>query len=99
QSLHTNAYDEALALPSDRSARIARNTQLILQHETGIPGVVDPLGGSYFVEHLTPELATRARAVIAEVDAEGGMTRAIAPRGPRRSARRASSAGPRSSSG
>ncbi|HLV66168.1 MAG TPA: methylmalonyl-CoA mutase [Polyangiaceae bacterium] len=89
QSLHTNAYDEALALPSDRSARIARNTQLILQHETGIPGVVDPLGGSYFVEHLTHELATRARAVIAEVDAEGGMTRAIERRVPQRRIERA----------
>ncbi|HYO97743.1 MAG TPA: methylmalonyl-CoA mutase [Polyangiaceae bacterium] len=77
QSLHTNAYDEALALPSDRSARVARNTQLILQHETGITHVVDPLAGAYFVEHLTQQLAERARAVIQEVDAVGGMTRAI----------------------
>jgi methylmalonyl-CoA mutase len=77
QSLHTNAYDEALALPSERSARIARNTQLILQHETDITKVADPLGGSYFVERLTAELAARARAVIEEVDGLGGMARAI----------------------
>jgi methylmalonyl-CoA mutase len=77
QSLHTNAYDEALALPSDAAARVARATQLILAHETGIPDVVDPLGGSYFVESLTQELATRARAVLDEVEALGGMARAI----------------------
>jgi methylmalonyl-CoA mutase len=77
QSLHTNAYDEALALPSDASARVARATQLILQHETGVPGVVDPLGGSYFIEHLTHELAERARAVLAQIEAAGGMVRAI----------------------
>ncbi len=77
QSLHTNAYDEALALPSERSARIARNTQLILQHETGLTRVIDPLAGSYFVERLTHELAERARAVIEEVDRIGGMARAI----------------------
>ena len=77
QSLHTNALDEAIALPTDFSARIARNTQLILQHETGIPHVVDPLGGSYYVEALTAELVTAARALIAEMDAAGGMTAAI----------------------
>jgi methylmalonyl-CoA mutase len=77
QSLHTNAFDEALALPSDASARVARATQLILQHETGVPGVVDPLGGSYFIERLTAELAQRARAVLAQVEAAGGMVQAI----------------------
>ena len=77
QSLHTNAYDEALALPSDASARVARATQLILQHETGVPGVVDPLAGSYFVERLTHDLAERARAVLAQIEAGGGMVRAI----------------------
>jgi methylmalonyl-CoA mutase len=77
QSLHTNAFDEALALPSDASARVARATQLILQHETGVPGVVDPLGGSYFIEKLTHDLAERARAVLAQVEAAGGMVRAI----------------------
>jgi methylmalonyl-CoA mutase len=77
QSLHTNAYDEALALPSDRSARIARNTQLILQHEAGLTRVVDPWGGSYFMESLTQALSDRARALITEVEALGGMARAI----------------------
>jgi methylmalonyl-CoA mutase len=77
QSLHTNAYDEALALPSELSARLARNTQLILQHEAGLTQVVDPWGGSYFMEALTEELSERARAVIAEVEALGGMARAI----------------------
>jgi methylmalonyl-CoA mutase len=77
QSLHTNAYDEALALPSDASARVARATQLILQHETGVPGVVDPLGGSYFVERLTLDLAERARGVLSQIEAAGGMVRAI----------------------
>jgi len=77
QSLHTNAFDEALALPSDASARVARATQLILQHETGVPGVVDPLGGSYFIERLTLDLAERARAVLAQVEAAGGMVKAI----------------------
>jgi methylmalonyl-CoA mutase len=84
QSLHTNAYDEALALPSDAAARVARNTQLILQHETGIPGAIDPLGGSYYVERLTHALAGRARNVLLEVEAEGGMTRAIQTGLPRR---------------
>jgi methylmalonyl-CoA mutase len=77
QSLHTNAFDEALALPSDFSARIARNTQLILAEESGIRHVVDPLGGSYYVEHLTASLAKEARALIDEVEAEGGMVKAI----------------------
>ena len=77
QSLHTNAFDEALALPSEFSARIARNTQLIIAEETGIPAVVDPLGGSYFIERLTAEMAAAARTLIAEVEAAGGMTRAI----------------------
>ncbi len=77
QSLHTNAFDEALALPTDRSARIARNTQLILAEETGIRHVVDPLGGSYYVEQLTASLARAASALIDEVEAMGGMTRAI----------------------
>jgi len=76
QSLHTNSFDEALALPSEFSAHIARNTQLILQEETGISGVVDPLGGSYYVESLTASLAGKARKLIEEVEALGGMTRA-----------------------
>jgi methylmalonyl-CoA mutase len=74
QSLHTNALDEALALPTDFSARIARNTQLVLQEETGVTRVADPLGGSYYVEALTAKLAEEARKLIAEVDAAGGMT-------------------------
>jgi len=77
QSLHTNAYDEALALPSEHSARVARNTQLILQHEAGLTQVVDPWGGSYFMEALTEQLSRRAFAVIEEVEAFGGMARAI----------------------
>jgi methylmalonyl-CoA mutase len=77
QSLHTNAFDEALALPSDFAARIARNTQLILQHEAGIDQTVDPLGGSYFVETATQELADAAARIIAEVEARGGMTKAV----------------------
>ena len=78
QSLHTNAFDEALALPTDASARIARNTQLILQEETGVTRVVDPLGGSYYVESLTHSMVVEARKLIAEVEALGGMTRAVA---------------------
>ena len=78
QSLHTNALDEAVALPTDFSARIARNTQLILQHETGVPQVVDPLGGSYYVEALTASLARAASALIDEVEKLGGMTKAVA---------------------
>jgi len=77
QSLHTNAFDEALGLPTDTSARIARNTQLILAEETGITRTVDPLAGSYYVETWTAQLADRARAVIAEVEKLGGMTAAI----------------------
>ncbi|MEE4118954.1 MAG: methylmalonyl-CoA mutase [Paracoccaceae bacterium] len=78
QSLHTNALDEAMALPTDFSARIARNTQLILQEETGITNVVDPLAGSYYVESLTSELAERAWALMEEVEAMVGMTKAVA---------------------
>jgi methylmalonyl-CoA mutase len=77
QSLHTNSFDEAIALPTEFSARIARNTQLILQHETGVTKVVDPLAGSYYVESLTSELAETAWALIEEVEALGGMTKAI----------------------
>jgi methylmalonyl-CoA mutase len=77
QSLHTNALDEAIALPTEFSARIARNTQLILQHETGVTRVVDPLAGSYYVESLTSELAEKAWALIGEVEAMGGMTKAV----------------------
>jgi methylmalonyl-CoA mutase len=78
QSLHTNALDEAMALPTDFSARIARNTQLILQEETGVTRVVDPLAGSYYVESLTAELAEKAWALIEEVEEMGGMTKAVA---------------------
>ncbi|MGL4281457.1 MAG: methylmalonyl-CoA mutase, partial [Albidovulum sp.] len=78
QSLHTNALDEAIALPTEFSARIARNTQLILQEETGITRVIDPLAGSYYVEALTNQLATEAWALIEDVEAMGGMTRAVA---------------------
>ncbi len=77
QSLHTNSFDEALGLPTPASARVARNTQLILVEETGIPHVIDPLGGSYFVEALTHSIATAASALIDEVEALGGMTRAV----------------------
>ncbi|UOR05667.1 methylmalonyl-CoA mutase [Hymenobacter aerilatus] len=77
QSLHTNALDEAIALPTDFSARIARNTQLYLQHETDITRVVDPWGGSYYVETLTHELADKAWALIQEVEELGGMAKAI----------------------
>ena len=77
QSLHTNSFDEALALPTPFSARIARNTQLILQEETGITKVVDPLAGSYYVESLTASIAAHARALIGEVEALGGMTKAV----------------------
>ena len=78
QSLHTNSYDEALGLPTETSARIARNTQLILQEEAGIPHVIDPFGGSYFMESLTHSLITEARQMIQEVEALGGMTKAVA---------------------
>jgi methylmalonyl-CoA mutase len=77
QSLHTNAFDEALALPSAMSSRIARNTQLVIRDETGIPKVVDPLGGSYYVESLTASLAAAAWELIQEVEALGGMTKAV----------------------
>ncbi|MBB5753209.1 methylmalonyl-CoA mutase [Prosthecomicrobium pneumaticum] len=77
QSLHTNAFDEALALPSDFSARIARNTQLILQRESGTTRIIDPFGGSFFVERLTHDLAARARGHIEEIERAGGMARAI----------------------
>ena len=77
QSLHTNALDEAMALPTDFSARIARNTQLFLQHETGITDAVDPWGGSYLVENLTHELAKRAWSHIQEIEALGGMAKAL----------------------
>jgi methylmalonyl-CoA mutase len=78
QSLHTNALDEAIALPTEFSARIARNTQLILQEETGITHVVDPLAGSYYVETLTAQLAEEAWTLMEEVEAMGGMTKAVA---------------------
>ncbi len=78
QSLHTNSFDEAIALPTEFSSRIARNTQLILQHETGVTKVVDPLAGSYYVEKLTADLAEAAWTLIEEVDAMGGMTKAVA---------------------
>ncbi|WP_439155663.1 methylmalonyl-CoA mutase [Yoonia sp.] len=78
QSLHTNSLDEAIGLPTEHSARIARNTQLILQEETGITHVVDPLAGSYYVESLTHELAEAAWALIEEVEEMGGMTKAVA---------------------
>jgi methylmalonyl-CoA mutase len=77
QSLHTNSFDEALALPTVASARIARNTQLILQEETGITDVVDPWGGSYFMEKLTVDLADKARVILEEVAELGGMAKAI----------------------
>jgi len=77
QSLHTNALDEAIALPTDFSARIARNTQLYLQEETNITKVVDPWGGSHFVEYLTDGLIEKAWSLIEEIEAEGGMTKAI----------------------
>ncbi|MBO9431715.1 MULTISPECIES: methylmalonyl-CoA mutase [Sulfitobacter] len=78
QSLHTNSLDEAIGLPTDHSARIARNTQLILQEETGITNVVDPLAGSYYVEKLTADLAEAAWKLIEEVEEMGGMTKAVA---------------------
>ena len=78
QSLHTNALDEAIALPTEFAARIARNTQLILQEETGVTNVVDPLAGSYYVESLTHELADAAWKLMEEVEEMGGMTKAVA---------------------
>ncbi|THD34539.1 MAG: methylmalonyl-CoA mutase [Sphingomonas sp.] len=78
QSLHTNALDEAVALPTDFTARIARNTQIVLQEETGITRVADPLGGSYYIEALTAELAEKAWALIERAEADGGMAAAVA---------------------
>ncbi|HEY8593698.1 MAG TPA: methylmalonyl-CoA mutase [Devosiaceae bacterium] len=83
QSLHTNSFDEAIALPTEFSSRIARNTQLILQHETRVTDVVDPLGGSYYIEALTGELVARAAQVIERIEAEGGMTKAVQEGGPK----------------
>ena len=77
QSLHTNAFDEAVALPTKTSARVARNTQLVLQHETGITHVADPLAGSYYVESLTHSLVVEAKKLIDEVEGLGGMTKAV----------------------
>lgn len=77
QSLHTNSYDEALGLPTTEAARLARNTQLIISEESGITRVVDPLGGSYYVEHLTASMAEAARALIREIEAVGGMAQAV----------------------
>ncbi len=78
QSLHTNALDEAVALPSEASARIARNTQMILQAETGLTRAIDPMGGSYYLESLTAELARKARVHMSTIESAGGMTKAIA---------------------
>src|SRR3712207_9479369 len=77
QSLHTNALDEALALPTDFSARIARNTQLFLQQESGTTRIIDPWGGSYYVERLTADLAARAWAHIQEVEELGGDRKSV----------------------
>ena len=92
QSLHTNALDEALALPTDFSARIARNTQLVLAEETGITNVIDPLGGSYYVEALTAKLVEEAQELIAEVDAAGGMTAYVASGKPKAAIEQAAAA-------
>ncbi|BDI60903.1 methylmalonyl-CoA mutase [Qipengyuania nanhaisediminis] len=89
QSLHTNALDEAIALPTDFSARIARNTQLVLQEESGITQVVDPLGGSHYIETLTATLVEEAEKLIAEVDAAGGMTAFVATGKPKAAIERA----------
>ena len=78
QSLHTNSFDEAIALPTEFSSRIARNTQLILQNETGVTNTVDPLAGSYFVEKLTEDICSAAWKIIEEVEELGGMTKAVA---------------------
>ena len=78
QSLHTNALDEAIALPTDFSARIARNTQIVIQEETGMTKVVDPLGGSYYIEALTQELVDKAWEIIERIEREGGMAKAVA---------------------
>ena len=92
QSLHTNALDEAIALPTDFSARIARNTQLVIQEETGMCNVVDPLGGSYYIEALTKRLVDDAWAIIERVEAEGGMAKAVAAGWPKAMIEEASAA-------
>ena len=92
QSLHTNALDEAIALPTDFSARIARNTQIVIQEETGMTKVVDPLGGSYYVESLTQQLVDGAWAIIERVQAEGGMAKAVAAGWPKAMIEEASAA-------
>src|SRR6201991_3663428 len=92
QSLHTNALDEAIALPTDFSARIARNTQLVIQEETGMCNVVDPLGGSYYIESLTKELVDRAWEIIERVEGEGGMAKAVAAGWPKAMIEEASAA-------
>jgi len=92
QSLHTNALDEAIALPTDFSARIARNTQIVIQEETGMTKVVDPLGGSYYVESLTNELVDRAWEIIEKVESEGGMAKAVAAGWPKAMIEEASAA-------
>ncbi|GMN01715.1 methylmalonyl-CoA mutase [Erythrobacter sp. MTPC3] len=89
QSLHTNALDEAIALPTDFSARIARNTQLVLQEESGITNVVDPLGGSHYIEALTATLVEEAEKLMAEVDEAGGMTKYVATGAPKAAIERA----------
>ena len=92
QSLHTNALDEAIALPTDFSARIARNTQLVLQEEAGLTNVADPLGGSYYVESLTAALVDEAKAMLAEVEAAGGMTEYVASGKPKAQIEKAAAA-------
>lgn len=92
QSLHTNALDEAIALPTDFSARIARNTQIVIQEETGMTKVVDPLGGSYYVEALTQELIDKAWEIIERVETEGGMAKAVAAGWPKAMIEEASAA-------
>ncbi|WP_294261314.1 methylmalonyl-CoA mutase [uncultured Sphingomonas sp.] len=92
QSLHTNALDEAIALPTDFSARIARNTQIVLAEETGITRVVDPLGGSYYIEALTKDLVDRAWEIIERVEGEGGMAQAVAAGWPKAMIEEASAA-------
>jgi methylmalonyl-CoA mutase len=84
QSLHTNSFDEAIALPTDFSSRIARNTQLIMQHETGVGDVVDPLAGSYYVESLTAQLVAQAGKIIEQIERDGGMTKAVSEGSPKR---------------
>jgi methylmalonyl-CoA mutase len=92
QSLHTNALDEAIALPTDFSARIARNTQLVIQEETGITNVADPLGGSYYIESLTDALVKEAKAMLDEVEAAGGMTEYVASGKPKAAIEQAAAA-------